>query len=325
MSQLLRKPLFWLAVAFLMGAARAQPQPVIRVDVNLVRVIATVKTPTGELAGGLRKEDFQVFDNGVPQEVAVFERLTDQPLSVALLVDTSGSTANDLKYEIDSASRFLKALLGEGNPSDVVALYSFNWKVTENRAFTHSLLSLTNCLKTLHGEGGTSLYDAMYFAARALEGREGRKVMIIVTDGGDTTSARTLQQALAAAQYADTVIYPVVVIPITNDAGRNIGGEHALQFMADSTGGRTFLPSLGAELDRAFSDIIDELRTQYFLGFYPHNVPLTKDRFHKLDICVRRPELRVTARNGYYGEAVDGSRTPDAPIAITPELPKQRK
>jgi Ca-activated chloride channel homolog len=325
MRQLLRNPLFWLAAAVSVGATQAQPQWLIRVDVNLVHVIATVKTPTGELVGGLGKEDFQVFDNGVAQEVAVFERLTDQPLSVALLVDTSGSTAKDLQYEIDSASRFLKALLGDGNPGDTAALYSFNWKITENRTFTHSLPSLTNSLKTLHAEGGTSLYDAIYFAARMLEDRQGRKVMVVVTDGGDTTSARTLKQALAAAQYADAVIYPVVVIPITSDAGGNIGGEHALKFMADSTGGRAFLPSLGAELDRAFRDIIDELRTQYLLGFYPHNVPLTKDRFHKLDLCVQRPELRVSARNGYYGEAEDESGTPDGRIAITPEAPKNRK
>ena len=319
------KARLWLAAALILGTAQAQPQPVIRVDVNLVRLIATVKNQAGELVGALRKEDFQVFDNGAPQEIAIFERQTDQPLSVTLLVDTSGSTAKDLKFEIDSASRFLKALLGGGNPSDAVALYSFNWQVTEERAFTHSLVSLTNSLKTLHGEAGTSLYDAIYFAARALEDREGRKVMIIVTDGGDTTSAKTLRQALAAAHYADAVIYPVVVIPVTSDAGRNIGGENALKFMADGTGGRTFLPSLGAELDRAFSDIIDELRTQYLLAFYPRNVPVTKDPFHKLEIRVKRPELRVSARNGYYGEAENGSGSPDARTTITPEAQKKKK
>ena len=296
----------------------AYAQPVIHVDVNLVRVVATVKTPAGELVGALRKEDFQLSDNGAPQEISVFERQTDQPLSVALLVDTSGSTAKDLKFETDSAARFLRALLSEGNPNDVVSLYSFNWEVRQNREFTHSLTSLTNSLKLLHGEAGTSLYDAIYLAARDLEDREGRKVMIIVTDGGDTTSAKTLKQALAAAHYADAVIYPVVVIPITNDAGRNIGGENALKFMADGTGGRTFLPSLGAELDRAFSDIIDELRTQYVLGFYPRNVPLTKDPFHNLDVRVKRPDLRVSARNGYYGEA-DTPGTPDARISTTPQ------
>jgi Ca-activated chloride channel family protein len=294
--------LFCLAGLF-SGSAHAQPQPVIRVNVNLVRVVATVKTQAGELVGALRKDDFQIFDNGAPQEVTVFERQTDQRLSVALMVDTSGSTAKDLKYETDSAARFLKALLGEGNRDDTVALYTFNWQVTRNNNFTHSFTSLTNSLKTLRGEAGTSLYDAIYLAARDLEDREGRKIMIIVTDGGDTTSSTDLKKALAATQLADTVIYPVVVIPITNDAGRNIGGENALKFMADGTGGRTFLPSLGAELDRAFSEIIDELRTQYLLGFYPRNVPLTKDRFHKLEVRVKRPELRVSARNGYYGEA----------------------
>ena len=306
-------------------AAPAQQQPVIRVDVNLVRVVATVKTQAGELVGALRKEDFQVSDNSAPQEIAVFERQTDQPLSVALMVDTSGSTAKELKYEIDSASRFLKALLSEGNSEDRVALYSFNWQIVRNNFFTHNYASLTNSLKTLHGEAGTSLYDAIYLAARDLEDREGRKVMVIVTDGGDTTSAKNLKQALEATQLADGVIYPVVVMPITNDAGRNIGGENALKFMADGTGGRTFLPSVGPELDRAFTEIIDELRTQYLLGFYPKNVPLTKERFHRLEVRVSRPDLRVSARNGYYGEAESAGGGSDTRISVPPAERKRRQ
>jgi len=319
----------WASVLTGLGAAVlpvcAQQQPVIRVDVNLVRIIATVKTQAGVLVGALRKEDFQVLDNTVPQEISVFERQTDQPLSVALMVDTSGSTAKDLKFETDSASRFLKALLSEGNPSDTVALYNFNWQIVRNNFFTHSLLSLTNSLKTLHGEAGTSLYDAMYLAARDLEDREGRKVMIIVTDGGDTTSTTSLKEALEATQLADAVIYPLVVMPITNDAGRNIGGENALKFMADGTGGRTFLPTLGPELDHAFTDIIDELRTQYLVGFYPKNVPLTKERFHKLDVRVNRTDLRVFARNGYYGEAEGYTGAPDARISVTPQGARKKR
>ncbi len=312
-------------VAFGAGWLPAQQPPVIRVNVNLVRVVATVKTQAGDLVGALGKDDFQIFDNGAPQEIAVFERQTEQPLSVALLVDTSGSTAKDLKYETDSASRFLRALLGEGNRNDTVALYSFNWQVTRTNNFTHSITSLANSLKTLRGEAGTSLYDAIYLAAHDLEDREGRKVMIVVTDGGDTTSSMDLKKALAAAQLSDAVIYPVVVIPITNDAGRNIGGENALKFMADGTGGRTFLPSLGAELDRAFSDIIDELRTQYLLAFYPRNAPLTKDPFHKLEVRVKRPELRVSARNGYYGDTEGGAGAGNPRITITPERTTKRQ
>jgi Ca-activated chloride channel family protein len=290
--------------------AWAQQSAVIRVDVNLVRILATAKNQAGELVGALQKEDFEVYDNGARQEIAVFETQSDQPLSVALLVDASGSTAKDLKFETESASRFLKALLPEGNARDRVSLYSFNWQIERHSDFTNSYTKLTNALKTLRGEGGTSLYDAIYLSASGLEKRQGRKIMVIVTDGGDTTSSKNLKQALEAAQLADAVIYPIVVMPIMNDAGRNIGGENALTFMAEATGGRTFLASLGPDLDRAFADIITELRTQYLLGYYPKNVPLTKDRFHKLDVRTKRPGLRVSARSGYFGDTQSEARGP---------------
>ncbi|HLI82922.1 MAG TPA: VWA domain-containing protein [Bryobacteraceae bacterium] len=312
------------ALAFSSGFAQPNSQtPSFRVDVNLVRVVATVRNKTGELVGNLQKADFQILDNGAPQELALFERHSDQPLSVALLVDISGSTAKDLKFETESATRFLKVLLNEGNLEDTVALYGFNWQVTQYHGFTHSLVSLSNALKLLRGEAGTSLYDAIYLAAADLEDREGRKVMVVVTDGGDTTSSKSLKQALQAVQLADAVIYPIVIMPITSDAGRNIGGENALKFMADGTGGRTFLPQLNTDLDRSFSAIVDELRTQYLLGFYPRNVPLTKDRFHKLEVRVTNPELRVSARNGYYGDA-EGDPVGAAPrVLVAPAARKQ--
>jgi Ca-activated chloride channel family protein len=311
---------------FLCAAAlSAQQAPVFRADVDLVRVLATVRNQAGELVGALQKGDFDVLDNGVRQEISVFERRTELPLSVALLVDTSGSTNKELLYETDSAARFLRALLSEGNPEDAVALYSFNYEVTVQQSFTHNYRSLEARLKTLRGDAGTALYDAIFLAARDLEPRPGRKVMVIVTDGGDTASAKDVHAALQGAQLADAVIYPVVVIPIANDAGRNIGGEHALQFMAEGTGGRPFLPSIGAELDRAFGDIITELRTQYLLAFYPHDAPLARDPFHKLEVRVGRPELRVSARNGYYGEVEGGTGTPGARTSIDPEGRKKRQ
>ena len=320
----------WRAKHFLLPllcafALSAQQPPLFRADVNLVRVLATVRNQAGELVGALQKDDFTVFDNGARQEIPVFERRTELPLSIALLVDTSGSTNKELLYETDSAARFLRALLSEGNPEDSVALYTFNYEVTMQHDFTHNYRSLEARLKTFHGDAGTALYDAIFLTARDLESRQGRKVMVIVTDGGDTSSAKDSHAALQAAQLADAVIYPVVVMPITNDAGRNIGGEHALQFMAEGTGGRPFLPSVGAALDRAFADIITELRTQYLLAFYPHDAPLTKDPFHKLEVRVGRPELRVSARNGYYGEVEGGTGTPGARISIDPEGQKKRQ
>jgi Ca-activated chloride channel homolog len=293
----------WLSLgSVLLGAGLLAQETVIRVDVQLVRILATVKTAAGELVGGLTKDDFQIFDNGVPQEIAVFERQTEQPLSVALLVDTSGSTAKELQNELLSVNRFLQALLREGNPKDAVALYSFNYAVTRHNHFTRNFRALERSLKTLKGEAGTSLYDAIYLASQDLEQREGRSILVIVTDGGDTVSGKDFHGALEAAQLADAVIFPIVVMPVTSDAGRNIGGENALTTMAERTGGRVFLPSLGSQLDAAFAEILANLRTQYLLGFYPRNVPPTKNRFHALKVETLRPGLRVGARSGYYGK-----------------------
>ena len=192
--------------------------------------------------------------------------------------------------------------------------------------FTRNHSTAEHSLKNLKAEAGTSLYDAIYLAAADLESREGRHVMVIVTDGGDTTSAKDFHAALEAAQMADAVLYPVLVMPITNDAGRNIGGENALTTMAMGTGGRVFAPSVGPELDRAFAEILKDLRTQYLLGYYPKDVPPSGNRFHKIEVRVRRPELRVLARNGYYGGSQGDAGTPGAArISVTPQKERQEK
>jgi len=226
-----------------------------------------------------------------------------------MLVDTSGSTRIELRYELDSVSKFFRALIVEGNPDDTAALYSFNWQVTLINNYTRRFAALDQRLKQLKSEGGTSLYDAIYLASRGLELREGRHVMVLVTDGGDTTSNKDFHQALEAAQLADTVLYPVLVVPITNEAGRNVGGEHALTTLAAGTGGRVFTPSV-AQLDRAFEDILRELRTQYLIGYYPKDVPPTKDRFHNLKVNVQGRNLRVVTRSGYYGDFDDSTTGP---------------
>ena len=308
-----------LAILCLAVGAVVAQETVFHSNVNLVHAVATVRDRSGKLVGALGKEDFEVYDNGVRQDLAVFERQTDQPVSIVLMIDTSGSTGKDLKYETDSASRFLRALLSGDSGRDAVALYGVNADVTELRGFTHDYTSLEARFRYLAPEGATALYDAVLLGSRALEPRQGRKVIVIVTDGDDTYSKTTSQHALEAAQLADATIYPVVVVPITNDAGRNVGGEHVLTFMAEGTGGRTFLPTLGAELDKAFAEIVTELRTQYMLGFYPHGAPPGKDRFHTLEVRVKQPELRVSARNGYYGEGEAGGGAPDARVGVSSE------
>jgi len=293
----------WLGTLVLAGAALSQTN-VFKVDVQLVRVLATVKDFNGKLIANLNQQDFQVTDNGVPQQVAVFEHHSETPLSIAFMVDTSGSTAKDLKYEVTSATRFLHSLFREGNTEDRVSLYSFNWEVVEQRGYTRNLASLERAMKNFKAEAGTSMYDSIRFGSRSLEERDGRHVMVMVTDGGDTVSATTYPQALADLHRADAVFYAILVMPITNDAGRNIGGENALTTLAESTGGKVFAPAVGPALDAAFDEILRELRTQYLIGYYPKNVPLTKNRFHTIQVSTKQKDLRVVTRNGYYGEFI---------------------
>ncbi len=303
-----------VAALALCGAAFAQEPATIRVDVRLVRILAGVKDQSGSPVGSLDQANFEVRDNGVLQHVSVFERQTEQPLSIAVLVDNSGSTAKDLKYETDSVIRFVHAVVRSGNALDTVALYSFNWQVVQETSFTRDPTRIERQLRLLHGEGGTAMYDAILLASRDIQDRAGRKVLIVVTDGGDTVSRASFDRAAEAAQLADGVIYPVLVVPVTNDAGRNVGGENALSTLAQRTGGQVFHPSLGAEMDKAFDGILRDLRTQYLLGFYPHDVPLTADRFHQLTVKATgteaNPAWTVAARSGYYGEALPARTAP---------------
>ena len=284
------------------AAAQANAQTTFKVDVRLVRLLVTVKNAAGDLVGSVDPSEFTIYDNGVPQEVAVFERQTAVPLSVAVMIDNSGSTGKELRYEVTSVGKFLRALFTEGNPRDAAALYAFNWEVTLLSSFTRRQNRLEDMLRPLKSEGGTSLYDAIYFSSEHLRNRDGRHVIVAVSDGGDTTSSKKYADALRSAQLVDAVFYPILVIPITNDAGRNTGGEHALETLAASTGGRVFMPSVGAQLDQAFTDILRDLRTQYLVGYYPRNQPKDAPAFHSLRVELKRKDLRVSTRSGYYGE-----------------------
>ncbi len=282
------------------GQTAPDEPPTFSIRVNLVRLLVSVRDSSGALITNLSKQDFRILDSGVPQELAVFERNTSLRLSVAVMIDTSGSTQKDLHYEVDSVLKFIPTLLGAGNPEDTFALFSFNWRTNLEVDFSRNLKRAEHALHTLRGEGGTSLYDAIYLASDTLGEREGRHVMVVVTDGGDTTSYKHYNDALAAAQRADVVMYPVVVVPIAGDAGRNTGGEHALATLAASTGGRIFYPEGFDQLDAAFADILQALRTQYLLGFYPRDVREQPRLFHQVKVELREPSLRVTARTGYY-------------------------
>jgi len=290
----------FLAAILAAVAVDAQKPPSFTVDVQLVRLLVNVKNPSGDLVGSLDKDEFTIFDCNVAQKIDVFERYTTKPLSVAVLVDTSGSTKKDWPVEVKAIGKFLKALFGEGNERDAAALYTFNYDVVQGN-FGRNARRMENDLRGITPEGGTSLYDAIHFAGLDLMHRDGRRVIVLVSDGGNTTSSRSYQEALEAAQRADAVMYPVVIVPIENDAGRNTGGEHALQTLAKSTGGR-WLPVTLPDLDRAFSEILRDLRAQYMLAYYPRGIPSNAPNFHPVRVELKRSDLHAQTRTGYYGD-----------------------
>ncbi len=271
----------------------------IRVHVQLVNIIATVRDSAGALTTDLTKEDFIVLDEGQPQEIRFFDRQEGTPLAITLLIDSSGSTAKDLKFEQDSAAKFLHALVRH---QDRVALYAFNQDVDEVVGFTNDPKRLERGLKAIYPAGGTALYDAIFLASNELHRQEGRRVIILVTDGDDTTSRINYHQALHAAQDADAAIYSVIVVPILSDAGRDIGGEHALITLSQDTGGRAFQPRVATELDPAFADLARELRTQYLLGFYAQPMRDARE-YRRLEVKSKNPNFTIQARKGYYFRA----------------------
>lgn len=288
--------LFVAAVAAAWLTAAWSQEVAIKVEVRLVTILATVKDAHGALVPSLNKEDFVVTEEGRPQQIRVFDRQAGTPLSVVLMVDASLSTAKDLRFEQDSAARFLRSLL---RTQDRMALYSFTHDVTQVCEFTSDVARLDKALHGIHADGGTSLYDAIFLASEQLKNHSGRHVIILITDGGDTTSTVDFHQALRKAQEADAVIYSVIIVPIPGEAGRNIGGEHALINLSDGTGGRAFQPHAAVDLDPVFKDLEAELRTQYVLGFYPQPAKNAKP-YRSLEVRTTNPSFTVQARKGYY-------------------------
>ena len=277
----------------------AQDDTTLRVDVKLVNVFVTVTDKTGAPVGNLTKDNFKLSEDGVPQEIRVFSRESELPLSIVLAIDTSLSTKKDLKLETQSARKFSHDILRR---QDAIALFQFSEDVEELVPFTSDIKRIDQGIDRVHVRSATALYDAIYLGADALMNRQGRKVMVLITDGGDTVSKENYNSALREAQIAEAIVYPIIIVPIEASAGRDLGGEHALIQIAHDTGGKYYYASGLPQLDEAFRRISEELRTQYLLAYYPSR-RLAESDFRKIEVEIKAPdaeELRSRHRTGYY-------------------------
>ena len=282
----------------------------LHVDVKLVNVFATVTDRNGAPVTDLKKEDFTVKEDGVPQKIAVFDQESELPLSIVLAVDASQSVHQDFTLELESARKFAASVV---RPVDAISVFRFSDEVDEVLPFTSDLRRVTRALRGIRVGSATALYDALYLSSKALLDREGRKVIVVITDGGDTVSSTSYQEATRAAQIADAIVYSIIIVPIEASAGRNTGGEHALIQLSHDTGGKYFYSRNIAELDEDFRQISRELRTQYLLGYYPSRHSSESD-FHNIQVTVGpqpqpgdddEPMYRVRHRSGYYSSKLE--------------------
>jgi Ca-activated chloride channel family protein len=277
-----------------------QPATTLKVDVKLVNVFVTVTDAHGTPIAGLTKENFAIKEDGHEQKIAVFDKESALPLSIALAIDTSLSTRRDLPLEQASAKRFAHTIL---RPVDALSVYAFSEVVQQATSFTSDLKRVDAAIDHVRVGAATALFDAIYLVSRALDHRQGRKVIVLITDGGDTVSKVDYKEALRAAEEAEALVYSIIVVPIEASAGRETGGEHALIQLSEDTGGKYYYATSISQLDEAFRKISDELRTQYLLAYYPAQRTSFSD-FRRITVSVSgnpdNSSYRVRHRAGYY-------------------------
>jgi Ca-activated chloride channel homolog len=276
------------------------PEGTLKVDVKLVNVFVTVTDSRGAPVTNLQKENFVLKEDGKEQKIAIFDKESALPLSIVLGVDTSLSTRKDLPLELTSAKKFAHAIV---RPQDGLAVYKFSEEVNEVVGFTSDLKRIDAGIERVRNGSATALYDAIFLGSHALSRRQGRKVMVVITDGGDTMSQVDYKEALRASQEAEAIIYSIIIVPIEASAGRDTGGEHALIQISADTGGKYYYATSLAQLDDAFQKISDELRTQYLLAYYPSQ-RYSRSDFRQLRVDLANPPaggpFQSHYRAGYY-------------------------
>jgi Ca-activated chloride channel homolog len=263
------------------GAEKGQPAPAddpqdsaaqrgrIRVNVNLVNVLVSVLDEHNRPAPDLPRESFQLFEEGVEQKIDVFEPETQLPLDLALMIDSSLSAHKEIAFEQEAAAHFISQVL---RPGDRLAVFAVGESVTQLAGFSDNVATLQAAVHRMPSDAGTSIYDAILLASRSLEhrGEDRRRVIILVTDAGETTSRADFDAARKEAVRSGSLLYTIVTRPVKNESGRNTAGEHALETITDTMGGAMFYPDTVGELDGIFDRINRELRTQYRLAYYPN-------------------------------------------------------
>ncbi len=304
------------------GPPSSSQQPVekaqapIRVGVSLVNLYATVRDKDKRVVPDLKQEEFRVFEDDKEQKVEFFSKETNLPLTFGMLIDTSPSQERVLGAEQDAGARFLRRVLNKG---DMAFVLNFDSNIDLLSDFTSSHDQLARAIDRARVHGGiggggiiqgpvatqprgTRMYDAIYAACKEkLSGEVGRKALILLTDAVDQGSQVREQEALETAQRTDTVLHFIVISDAYFYRGMGLGGggEGVAKKMAEQTGGRAISVNNEKDLEKAFDQISEELRTYYTIGYTPSN-RARDGKFRKLKVEATRKDTKILARKGYY-------------------------
>jgi len=295
----------------------SQPITTLKVAARVVEISAVVKSKGGEPEGGLTKDDFILKQDGKVQPVRYFSQGSDLPLTLALMVDTSGSQRTFVSDEALASDVFFETMMGR--TQDRAMLVQFDTNVLQLQRLTNSPNILHLALSRLSSHaattGGTLLNDAVYSVAKDVLAKEtGRKAMVILTDGGDNGSRRSLAEAIEQAQRGDVQIYSILY-SLRNEAakfgvgpgGGAIGpttpdpGLQILQRLSEATGGRVFTVTPALGLREIFAQIGQDLRLQYALGYTPP-ADTQPNSYHKLELKTKNSKLTVQSRKGFFAQ-----------------------
>ncbi len=289
-------PVVLLLCVIALTALAQEPQFTIKVESNLVNVLCTVTDRRGRLIPNLTKDDFIIEEDGKKQEVVSFSKENELPLTLALLIDTSGSVREVLPAEKETASAFINTIL---TPRDLAMVIKFDKVAKVMQDFTESKRRMSDAIDQSGPTGnGTALYDALILAARDhLSMESGRKAMILISDGDDEGSSHRLNDALFAAQSADSIIYSISNIVDGAQSGK---GPDTLKRLSGDTGGAVFFIRRATDFKGIFDTIASELRGQYSIAYKSTNT--TRDgKFRNIKVLAKETSMTVRARKGYFG------------------------
>lgn len=271
----------------------------IKVRVDLVNVLFVVTDKKNRRVIDLTKDDFHVFEDNKPQSITNFSRESDLPLRIGILIDTSNSVRDRLRFEQEAAIDFLSTTLRP--KKDLAYVVAFDVQAQVVQDYTDDMEKLSNAIRSLQAGGGTGLYDALYSACKEkmliFPPPEPylRRAVVLISDGLDNQSEHSREEALGMAQHAEVTLYSIS----TNRSGISSRGDKVLKYLAEETGGRAFFPFETQDVARDFEEIARELRSQYSLAYVSTN-PSHDGTFRTITIGARDKGLRVRAKTGYF-------------------------